>query len=188
MDMRNNKGQFMKGHHWRTPQPFWDKAWLQKHYVDQSMSTGEIASMFGVTDSAILFWLRKHGIERRTVAQARKIKHWGQTGSDNPMWNKRGELNPRWLGGVTPDRQSFYTSRAWKSACALVWKRDGATCRRCGLNKSESKDMPFHIHHIVSFADKNLRADPSNLVLLCETCHQFVHSKRNTKNEFLSKK
>jgi hypothetical protein len=151
-------------------------------------SQNNIASMFGVTDAAILFWLRKHGIERRTVAQARKIKHWGQTGSDNPMWNKRGELNPRWLGGVTPDRQSFYTSRAWKSACALVWKRDGATCRRCGLNKSESKDMPFHIHHIVSFADKSLRADPSNLVLLCETCHHFVHSKRNTKNEFLSKK
>jgi 5-methylcytosine-specific restriction endonuclease McrA len=104
------------------------------------------------------------------------------------MWNKRGELNPRWLGGVTPERQSFYTSKEWKAACSFVWKRDHATCRRCGIHRDESKDIPFHIHHIVSFADKNLRADPSNLVLLCETCHQFVHSKRNTKNEFLSKK
>lgn len=188
MGMRNNKGQFTKGHHWRTPQSFRNNAWLQKHYVDQSMSAGEIAAMFGVTDAAILFWLRKHGIARRTVAQSRKIKHWGQNGSDNPMWNKRGELNPRWLGGVTPERQSFYKSQEWKSVCSLVWKRDGATCQRCRLHRSESKDMPFHIHHIVGFADKDLRAAKDNLVLLCETCHHFVHSKRNTKNEFLPQK
>lgn len=188
MGMRNKKGQFTKGHHWRKPQLFRDKAWLEKHYVDQSVSTGEIALMFGVTDAAILFWLRKHGIERRTVAQARKIKHWGATGSDNPMWNKRGELNPRWLGGITPERQEFYTSRKWKSACSSVWKRDRATCQRCGLKKEESKDMPFHIHHIIGFADEELRADKDNLVLLCETCHHFVHSRRNTENEFLPKK
>lgn len=183
--MRKPNGQFDKGHHWREAKPFREKVWLVANYVERCRSTGEIATEFGTTDAAILFWLRKHGIPRRTVSEARSIKHWGLVGADNPMWNKRGELNPRWLGGVTPERQDFYTSRKWKSACSTVWKRDKATCQRCGLKKTESLDMPFHIHHIVSFADKDLRAEPSNLVLLCEACHQFVHSRGNLTREYL---
>jgi hypothetical protein len=185
MVMRNKSGQFLKGHNWRSPQPFREKEWLENEYVKQKRSTGDIASEFSVTDVAILFWLRKHGIPRRSIAESRKIKHWGQLGSDNPMWNKRGELNPRWLGGVTPERQAFYTSKEWKSACSSVWKRDKAKCRRCGIFKKDQEDIPFHIHHIESFANKELRADTSNLVLLCEVCHHFVHSKKNTNNEFL---
>lgn len=99
--MRKANGQFEKGHHWREARPFREKDWLVENYIAQRRSTGEIAAEFGTTDAAILFWLRKHGIPRRTVSEARGIKHWGQSGADNPMWNKRGELNPRWLGGVT---------------------------------------------------------------------------------------
>jgi hypothetical protein len=150
---RKQNGQFEKGQHWRQPQAFRDKAWLLENYSKQNRSTGEIAKQFGVTDAAVLFWLRRHGIPRRTVSEARSIKHWGATGVDNPMWNKRGELNPRWLGGVTPDRQLLYTSTDWRKACLLVWKRDKATCRRCGMHKDDSPDMPFHIHHVISFAD-----------------------------------
>ena len=197
--MRDSKGRFKKGmsaspetqfkpgQHWRKPQAFRDKDWLIENYIEQQRSTGEIAKEFGVTDGAIIFWLRKHDIQRRNVSEARSIKYWGNSGSDNPMWNKRGELNPRWLGGITPERQAFYTSEEWKSACSSVWNRDKATCRRCGLYKEDSPDMPFHIHHIVSFADESLRADPNNLVLLCEVCHHFVHSKRNKGNEYISK-
>ena len=103
------------------------------------------------------------------------------------MWNKRGELNPRWKGGITPLRQAFYMSEEWKTVCSAVWKRDKATCRRCGLEKKENAEMPFHIHHVVSFANEQLRATASNLVLVCETCHHFIHSKRNEKNEFIQK-
>ena len=182
--MRNKKGQFKKGHHWRTPQQFRDKKWLVENYVKQERSTGDIAKGFGVTDAAILFWLKKHGIDRRSLSEARKLKHWGLSGVDNPMWNRRGDLNHNWKGGITPERQSFYVSQEWKTACSNVWKRDNATCQRCSLDKRESADMPFHIHHIKSFADKELRADETNLVLLCEACHHFVHSKKNTKNEY----
>jgi hypothetical protein len=183
--MRKANGQFGKGDHWRESKPFRELGWLLENYVARQRSTGDIAAEFGTTDAAILFWLRKHGIPRRTVSEARKLKKWGASGADNPMWNKRGELNPRWLGGITPERQSFYTSRAWKVACATVWKRDRARCRRCDLRRDDALDMPFHIHHIVSFADKALRADTSNLVLLCETCHQFVHSRENLTREYL---
>jgi 5-methylcytosine-specific restriction endonuclease McrA len=183
--MRKANGQFGKGDHWRRPQAFREREWLLDNYVTKERSTGEIAVEFGTTGAAILFWLRKHGIERRTVSGARKIKWWGAVGSDNPMWNKRGELNHRWLGGVTPDRQTFYTSQAWKAACSAVWKRDGARCRKCSVRRNDAPDTPFHVHHVVSFANKTLRADPSNLVLLCEVCHFFVHSRRNVDREFL---
>ena len=179
--------QFKQGQHWRKPQLFRDKEWLVENYTEQKRSAGEIASEFGVTDAAILFWLRKHGIKRRSVSESRKIKHWGAVGTDNPMWNKRGETNPHWLGGITPERQSFYTSDEWKRACSAIWKRDNATCQRCGLQKNYSPDMPFHIHHVVAFADKTLRGNPDNLVLLCEICHHFVHSGRNKNNEHISK-
>jgi len=186
--MRKPNGQFSKGDHWRKPQAFRGKDWLVKNYTTLRRSTGDIAIEFGTTDGAILFWLHKHGIPRRSISEARAIKHWGAAGTDNPMWNKRGELNPRWLGGVTPQRQAFYASGEWKAACVAVWKRDGARCRRCDMHRNDSQDMPFHIHHIVSFADKELRAEPTNLVLLCEPCHHFVHSKRNIEYEHLPKK
>jgi hypothetical protein len=59
--------QFKKGQHWRKSQLFRDKAWLMQNYVILQRSTSEIANEFGVTDSAILFWLKKHNIQRRTV-------------------------------------------------------------------------------------------------------------------------
>lgn len=183
--MRKPNGQFSPGHHWRKPQAFRERDWLVRNYVEQQRSTGDIAAEFGTTDGAILFWLRRHNIPRRTISAARAIKHWGASGADNPMWNKRGELNPRWLGGVTPERQAFYTSRGWKRACSAVWKRDSARCRRCDMHRNDQPGMPFHIHHIVGFADAELRAEPSNLVLLCEVCHHFVHSRANTAREFL---
>ena len=45
----------------------------------------------------------------------------------------------------------------------------------------------LHIHHIVSFADTDLRAEVSNLVLLCVKCHRFVHSKNNITQEYLGR-
>lgn len=183
--MAKNSGQFKKGQHWREHVVFREKDWLIENYVLKKRSAGEIAAEFSVTDAAILFWLRKHGIQRRTVSEARGFKHWGLSGSDNPMWNRLGELNPRWLGGVTAERQAFYASQEWKSVCREVWKRDKATCQRCGLVRDTDLGIPFHIHHVTSFVVKALRAEASNLLLVCEPCHQWIHSRRNVNREYL---
>lgn len=197
--IRDSKGRFIKGEsispetqfkigqHWRKEQIFRKKEWLINEYIEQGRSASDIADQFKVTANAILFWLKKHKIKTRNTSEAREKKYWGQVGSDNPMWNRRGELNPRWLGGITPERQEFYTSREWKDACSAVWKRDNATCQRCSLHKNEQPDMPYHIHHIVSFKAKELRAKVSNLVLVCEVCHDFIHSKKNVNAEYISK-
>jgi 5-methylcytosine-specific restriction endonuclease McrA len=163
-----NKGQFQKGQHWRPRQPWWDCGWLEREYVTRKRSSAEIAKEYGVTDSAIQFWLHKHGITCRTVSQARAIKHWGAEGERNPMFGRRGDRNPRWRGGVTPARQSLYVSAEWKSAARFVRRRD-PLCRLCGT------DGVLQIHHIEPFSSAPLLgAERWNLIRLCVPCHKKV--------------
>ena len=182
-ERRSPATEFKPGEHWRERKPYWDRDWLHNAYVVQERSTGDLAAEFGVTDGAILFWLRKHGIPRRDVAAARSIKHWGQAGESNPMYGKRGPANPRWDGGATPERQGFYASAEWRAVVKIVWKREAGRCRRC--NAKATDHGAFHIHHIVPFRVKELRAEPTNLLLLCAACHRWVHSKANVNSEFI---
>lgn len=60
--MRSDKGQFLKGTHWRPEAPHWSAEWLRNEYETRQRSTGEIAQQLGISDAAVLYWLRKHGI------------------------------------------------------------------------------------------------------------------------------
>lgn len=93
-----------------------------------------------------------------------------------------------WRGGITPERQSFYSSEEWSKAVKIVWKRDNAICKRCGINQNDNKSMKFHIHHIISFKCVEERCNPDNLILLCPNCHRWVHSKKNKNNELIIEK
>jgi len=169
-----------------TPKPYWDRGWLVREYVIYQRSARDIADEFGCIENNILYFLHKHGIETRTVAQARAIKYWGSFGPENGMYGRCGEDNPNWRGGISPERQAFYSSPEWKRAAAAVWKRDNAMCARCGVHRCDTPDE-FHIHHIESFANEALRCNLANLVLLCKTCHNFVHSNDNEEREFIVK-
>lgn len=97
------------------------------------------------------------------------------------------DQNPNWKGGATPERQEFYRSTEWKRAVKAVWKREDACCQRCALDwrtVDRAATPTFHIHHIVSFAVRELRATVSNLALLCRPCHLWVHSKANANGDF----
>lgn len=93
------------------------------------------------------------------------------------------ENNPNWRGGITPERQEFYSLSIWKNICNDVYKRDDATCQLCGKKKLSTSI--FHVHHIISFKAKEHRLEKSNLVLLCKKCHNFIHSNKNTKKIFI---
>lgn len=183
-ERRSPATEFKPGEHWRPRKPYWDREWLEAEYVKRGRSAGDIAAEFGATDAAIIFWLRKHNIPRRTVAEARALKHWGASGEANGMYGKRGPEVPNWQGGVTPERQAFYSSGEWKRAARRVRERDKGICQRCGRDNSGSRDN--HLHHITSFSVVERRADPSNLVTLCRPCHNFVHSRGNVNREFMA--
>jgi hypothetical protein len=106
---------------------------------------------------------------------------------DGIHWLKHDGAKPgTWKGGVTPDRQAVYSSNEWCEAVKTVWKRDNAICQRCGKHHNTTKARgTFHIHHIVSFKNKEKRTDVNNLILLCKECHRWVHSNKNTNKEFI---
>lgn len=177
----------MKGEHWRPHQPFREREYLEREYVQNGRSTADIGAEFGVRDSAIQFWLKKHGIPTRSTRAIRQVKRWGLAGRANGMYGRRGAEVPSWRGGVTPERQALYSTPEWAAAVMAVRMRDRGVCRRCGAKPSGRLQAQrfFHIHHVVSFAVRHLRCDPDNLVLLCRACHLFVHSRENTEHEFI---
>lgn len=174
---RNDKGQFVKGNHWREPKSYWDRDWLYNEYINNQKSAKQIADEQGCKEGNILYFLKKHGINTRSISDIRKMKYWGLAGEDNPMYGKVGKLNHNWKGGCTPERQSVYVSIEWKKVVPKIWRRDNATCQLCNKHKNDGDE--FHIHHITPFADELLRMELDNLVLLCKSCHQWIHSKKN---------
>jgi hypothetical protein len=148
--------QFKKGH----------KPWMEgRHHSDEAKRKVGEASR-----------------ERGAVPYLRNGVHFNK--------GKRGAVVANWKGGITPERQAFYRSEEWKEAVKVVWKRDNGICQRCGLDhRTVDRKSPtyrkFQIHHILSFAVVERRCDPSNLVLLCDKCHRFIHSKKNVNKEFI---
>lgn len=164
-------GRFLKGEHWRPYQSFRDRDWLQCEYVEKGRTQADIAAQFGVTENAIWFWIKRHGIKTRSMSEIRATKHWGLRGKQNGMYDKRGVLSPNWKGGLTPARQRIYSSTKWKEFAQRVYCRD-SVCRLCGGRKNRE------IHHIRPFAEAPLLVmDIGNVILLCRACHDKVQPK-----------
>ena len=174
---QDEKGRFKKGTHWREPKPYWSREWLFQKYITEKLSSAEIANQFGCRDANILYFLRKFGITTRTMNEARKIKHWGASGINNPMYGRLGFLNPRWNGGHSPERQSAYARHFWKELAKSILKRDEYECKKCGGRETTHNGL--EVHHVKPWsAYPELRFEPSNLITLCHKCHTEVTRRR----------
>lgn len=173
--------EFQPGQHWRKPQEFRGRDYLQREYIDKARSAAEIAKDFNVTDGAVLFWLDKHGIKRRNISEARGVKYWGLRGEHNPMYGRFGKDNPNYIDGRTPERQRVYSRTFWKQIVVVVKQRDGNRCVRCGTSEA------LGTHHLKSWKScPEARYDLAQIVTMCKSCHNWIHSKRNKKYEYLS--
>lgn len=134
---------------------------------------------------------RRHSEESKEKIRQARIREGSVPYLKNGIHHlkgKRGAETTNWKGGATPERQAFYSSIEWKRAVSSVWKRDNATCQKCLLDfrRVDRNVVSFHIHHIVSFAVRELRCELSNLILLCNSCHRWVHSRANVNKEFIN--
>lgn len=166
----NPNGRFKAGSQKRWPRkPHWDKQWLYKEYVAEKRSMLDIAKECGVTENAIQNMVTKLGIPTRSTSEIRAMKHWGQSGSNNPMYGRFGPANPNYKGGAgLPYRQHLYSRPAWRRLRREVLTRDGG-CRRCGSRTA------LQLHHIEPMYSAPLLAtDPNNVICLCRRCHKQV--------------
>lgn len=180
-----NKGQFIKGTHWRKPQSYWNKGWLIQEYTILKKSASVIASEQGCTENNILFWLHKHGVPRRTMREVRQQKHWGSSGQSNPQYGVRGHLHPRWRGGRGSRPQGRREYRLWRQA---VIDRCGVRCRDCEKSPLAGKNV--NAHHLYSWKIyPERRYDPDNGTILCSSCHAKSHAlERNSLGRFMPRK
>ena len=101
-------------------------------------------------------------------------------------WRKfnKKERNTNWKGGVSPERECITSSSLWKRRIKQVWKRDNATCQKCKRRYTHDQKT-YEIHHIIPFRTGKCRTKLSNLILLCPSCHKWVHSKANKNKDFI---
>ena len=76
------------------------------------------------------------------------------------------------------DIERFYTTRAWRKCRASFLKEKGGLCELC--LKKGLIEPAVHVHHKVALTPENLgdpaiALDHSNLMALCEECHQEQH-------------
>jgi len=162
--------------------------WLQRYEIPtRPRGYGKPSNMFQ-KGTKVCAGRRQSEAARQKISESRRGKPVVYKSGRHYLKGKRGADTNNWKGGVTPERQSFYATEEWKQAVKAVWKRDNAICQRCGL---DHRTIPvknrgiFDIHHIETFANKARRCELDNLVLLCEKCHLFVHSRENVNKEFL---
>lgn len=162
--------------------------WLIKYGIPTRPRGHNYASTLKIgSGSDNAFYGRKHTAESiAKMSESSKGESPWLYGPVNHWYGKTGEQNRNWKGGITPERQAFHGTAEWRRVSRLVRKRDQNTCQRCGKTQDEHAKKRFDIHHIVDFfASKELRACPENLVLLCRTCHMWVHSESNTEKQFI---
>jgi len=192
------------------------KEWLLNQYFELKKDCNQIAKEIGKDGKTVWNWFSGYGIEinKRGHSYKTNLIHDGSTfkgkthtdETKNKIRQKRiedghvpylkngvhwlkgvtGKEHPSYKGGLTPERQSFYSSETWSDVVKDVWKRDNALCQKCGKHHNTEKNRGnFHIHHIISFQIKEYRSELSNLVLLCKECHRWVHSKKNIQKQFI---
>ena len=85
----------------------------------------------------------------------------------------KGNKNPRWKGGVTPENRRIRHSLEYEIWRNEVYKRDNWTCRICG-KKCKPKDIVAH--HLELFSEyPELRFSVDNGITLCRACHTKIH-------------
>lgn len=80
----------------------------------------------------------------------------------------KGENNPAWKGGITPENTRIRNSNAYKKWRVEVMERDNFTCQFCSKRGGD-----LHVDHIKPFSKfPDLRMEISNGRTLCVPCHK----------------
>jgi hypothetical protein len=140
------------------------KEWAARFYVENLLSTPEIAEILHVTSVTVSTWLKKLKVRTRTEPLLRTREKLRAANLGSKRWN--------WKGGVTPDRVRLRTSLDMKLARESCFERDDYTCRSCAQRGGQ-----LNAHHIWPFQRfPEWKYEVWNLLTLCKRCHDAFHN------------
>lgn len=178
------------------------KELLYDLYRVQNKTTLEIGEMFGLSDGAILYWLRKYGIPAFTSSEITRRYLYEKGGLEKARLTQstmekrikssciqRGIKIEDFDGFVTTEQHMERNNTYYKEWRTKVFERDNYTCQCCGKHGGN-----LNAHHLYNFAQyPELKYDVDNGVTICPKCHlvnypDSFHSlygeKNNTPEQF----
>lgn len=130
---------------------------------------------------AISFGLKGKNKTEKHKQNLRKPRP-NMSGKNNYMYGKRGKLSPNWKEiKKRMDRPEVALAdyREWRLS---VFKRDNFICQRC----KDGNGGNLNAHHIYAWKFfPSLRYESWNGVTLCQKCHQYVHSNKNERYDYI---
>lgn len=145
----------------------------------------------------------KHTVEKEcqycgkicSVALSQIKKGWRHCSRDCRYKNMVGSKAPNAGGGAWMMGKNNINYKHGKSSETLardltkvnrwrrrIFERDRYKCQKCGDDKGGN----LRAHHIKTWANfPELRYELTNGITLCDSCHKWVHSKRNIEKEYL---
>ena len=152
--MRNDKGQFVKGH---------SVSRDVKRKIGESMKE-QYASGKRKPPRLGKHW----SIEAR-----RKI-------GENFKKNYRPENHPRWKGGIDIENKRIKASLEYIIWRNEVYTRDNWTCRICEKHCQRKNIVAHHLKLFSEFPE--LRFSVDNGITLCRNCHCLIHKPQQFNN------
>lgn len=111
-------------------------------------------------------WMKGRKLSEETKQKMRKKSFSADTRLKISL-SHRGEKSYLWKGGITPINQQARVAFKIKEWRLMVFKRDNYACQICGI-----RGGILNAHHIEKFSEnKELRAQLSNGITLCQSCH-----------------
>lgn len=132
-------------------------------YLNEQISTVEIAERLGLTAVTIGVWLRAMSVPIRKVVTLRTRQKLKVASSGEKRWN--------WKGGITKEQVRLRTNLEMKLAREACFTRDDYTCRCC-----KQRGGKLNAHHVWPFQRfPQWKYEVWNLVTLCKPCHHKFH-------------
>lgn len=157
-----------------------EKDELHNLYRIQRLSSKEIADKYGVSDSAILYQMKKFEIPSFSPSEAMNIYLYEKDGikkfreTQSTMENRiksscrqHGIKIEDFNGFSTTEQHMARNNTYYKEWVRKVFERDNYTCQCCGKRGGN-----LNAHHLYNFSEyPDLRYDVSNGITFCERCH-----------------
>lgn len=172
-----------------------DKDWLKIKYIDEELSTRDIAKLIGCSGKTIQRKLVEYSIQLRTNSEAVKLFRNGKNvlcsnNCGTEIYRKLSKLNKFKVFFCSWKCEKEYQSKTRKvSSFADGWRRYKEYRRwrshiikrdkHCKICKSQIKLVAHHILEAKDYPEKVY--DETNGVALCQSCHIQIHKEGSFK-------